>query len=146
VLRTSQRLRAVGALCRNAAKRCSTWSVGLLSLPLSALRPCYGWRDATLVSVESMSHTWFVTFEVQRRGVLPERRSPRATATFKTEAEARSFARTKLNKRLAVHAGTINPHLPRRIIPLKGIPSWFEVGQEQEADQSDNQRTRLGRV
>ena len=86
-----------------------------------------------------MSHTWFVTFEVQRRGVLPERRSPRATVTFETEAKAKSFARTKLNEGLAVHAGTINPHLPRQIIPLKGIPSWLEVGEEREFAQSDDQ-------
>ena len=82
-----------------------------------------------------MSHAWFVTFEVQRRGVLPERRSPRATVTFETEAEAKGFARTKLNEGLVVHAGTINPHLPRRIIPLRGIPSWLEVGQIRKSDQ-----------
>jgi hypothetical protein len=86
-----------------------------------------------------MSHSWFVTFEVQRRGVLPERRSPRATVTFETEAEAKSFARMKLDDGLAVHAGTINPHLPRQIIPLEGIPSWLEVGEERESDQSDDQ-------
>jgi hypothetical protein len=57
--------------------------------------------------------------------------------TFETEAEAKSFARTKLNEGLSVHAGTINPHLPRRIIPSKGIPSWIEVGQEQKFDRSD---------
>ena len=59
-----------------------------------------GWSTPSLE--ESMSHTWFVTFEVQRRGVLPERRSPRATVTFETEAEAKGFARTKLNEGLVM--------------------------------------------
>jgi hypothetical protein len=59
--------------------------------------------------------------------------------TFKTEAEAKSFAHKKLNEGLVVHAGTINPHLPRRIIPSKGLPSWLEVGQEREYDQLDDQ-------
>jgi hypothetical protein len=51
--------------------------------------------------------------------------------TFETEAEAKGFARTKLNEGLVIYAGTINPHLPRRVIPSRGISFWLEVGQEQ---------------
>jgi hypothetical protein len=74
-----------------------------------------------------MSHTWFVSFEVQGRGVLLERPGPRATVTFETESEAKGFARTKLNEGRVIYAGTINPHLPRRVVPSKGISSWLEV-------------------
>jgi hypothetical protein len=43
------------------------------------------------------------------------------TRTFATEIEAKQFARVKLDEGLAVYAGTINPHLPKRIIPSGGI-------------------------
>ena len=79
-----------------------------------------------------MPYTWYVTFEVQKRGVLPRRRSPRATRRFETEKEARDFARAKLNEGLTVYAGTINPHLPRQLIPSKRIPSWLEQAEGQE--------------
>nr|WP_246785448.1 hypothetical protein [Bradyrhizobium sp. cir1] len=72
-----------------------------------------------------MVPNWYVTFEVRKRGVLPRQRSPRETKTFATEAEARLFARAKLDEGLAVFAGTINPHLPRRLIPAAGIAAWL---------------------
>jgi len=56
----------------------------------------------------AMSPTWYVTFEVQRRGVLPRQRSPRETKTFATEHEAKLFARAKRDEGLSVFAGTIN--------------------------------------
>ena len=73
-----------------------------------------------------MNHIWFVTFEVPRRGTLIERRSPRATCTFATEAEAKEFARVKFEEGLIVTAGTIIPHLPRQAIPSSGIAAWIE--------------------
>jgi len=73
-----------------------------------------------------MKHTWYVTFEVPRSGTLVQRRNPRLTDTFDTEAEARDFARTKFDAGLIVTAGTINPHLPRRAIPSEEIPVWLE--------------------
>jgi hypothetical protein len=79
-----------------------------------------------------MPYTWYVTFEVQKRGVLPRRRSPRATRRFETETEAKDFARARFNEGLVVYVGTINPHLPRRLIPSKSIPSWLGQAEEQE--------------
>jgi hypothetical protein len=73
-----------------------------------------------------MPYSWYVTFEVQKRGVLLRRRSPRATETFETEEQAREFARAKFNEGLMVHAGTVNPYLPRRTIPLSDIPGWLD--------------------
>ena len=57
---------------------------------------------------------WYVTFEVRKRGILPKQRSPREARTFVTEAEAKAFARSKLDEGLTVYAGTINPHTPKR--------------------------------
>ena len=76
-----------------------------------------------------MPHTWYVTFEAQKRGTLPKRRSPRETRTFQSEADAKAFAKVKFDEGLTVYAGTINPFLPRRLIPSSDIPSWIEQGQ-----------------
>jgi hypothetical protein len=81
-----------------------------------------------------MTYTWYVTFEVHKRGTLLRRRSPRATRTFETEKEAREFAREKFNEGLIVHAGTINPHLPRRTVPSSDIPTWLD-GEREQPDQ-----------
>jgi hypothetical protein len=72
-----------------------------------------------------MIPTWYVTFEIRQRGVLPRQRSPRETRTFATEDEAKSFARAKLHEGLSVFAGTINPHVPRRVIPAPAIHAWL---------------------
>lgn len=73
-----------------------------------------------------MPDTWYVTFEVRRRGVLPKRRSPRVTRRFGTEAEARRFAKAKFYEGLVVFAGTINPHAPKQLITPGNIPLWVD--------------------
>jgi hypothetical protein len=76
------------------------------------------------VAVES---TWYVTFEIRKRGQLPRKeRSPRETRTFATEAQAKTFARTKLEEGLVVFAGTINPHFPQRLILSHDVANWVE--------------------
>ncbi|RXT44266.1 hypothetical protein [Bradyrhizobium betae] len=76
-----------------------------------------------------MIATWYVTFEIRKRGLLVRQRSPRETKTFATEGDAKLFARAKLDEGLAVFAGTINPHLPRRVIPASCIAAWLAEGQ-----------------
>jgi hypothetical protein len=76
-----------------------------------------------------MQDTWYVTFEPQKRGTLPKPRCPRRTATFATEAEAREFARARFEEGLRVFAGTINPHLPRQLIPAEAIVQWLMAEQ-----------------
>jgi hypothetical protein len=71
---------------------------------------------------------WYVTFEVRKRGILPRQRSPRETRTFVTEADAKAFARSKLEEGLTVYAGTINPHTPKRLVPSSEIYSWLVDG------------------
>ncbi|MGY8682134.1 hypothetical protein Q2941_30820 [Bradyrhizobium sp. UFLA05-153] len=88
-----------------------------------------------------MQPTWYVTFESRKTGLLPKRRSPRETRTFATEAEAKMFARAKLEDGLIVFAGTINPHSPRRLIPSNGVHLWLAESQEdstQRAAPSDD--------
>ncbi|MCP3461781.1 hypothetical protein NLN62_16010 [Bradyrhizobium sp. CCGUVB23] len=72
-----------------------------------------------------MTPTWYVTFEIPRRGILPKQRSPRETRTFTTEAEAKAFARLKLAEGQSLFAGTINPHLPKQLIPSSRIYAWL---------------------
>ena len=72
-----------------------------------------------------MTPTWYVTFEILRRGTLIRRRRPRSTRTFATEAEARVFARIKFDEGLVVTAGTIIPYLPRQAIPSNRILAWL---------------------
>ncbi len=79
-----------------------------------------------------MNHTWYVTFEVPRSGTLVQRRNPRLTKAFDTEAEARDFARTKFDGGLILSAGSLNPHLPKRAIPPVEILVWLESGQAPE--------------
>ena len=73
--------------------------------------------------------TWYVTFEVPRNGTLVQRRNPRLTKTFNTEAEAREFARMKFDGGLILTAGTLNPQLPRKAIPSVEISVWLKFGQ-----------------
>jgi hypothetical protein len=80
-----------------------------------------------------MPDTWYVTFEPHKRGTLPRPRCPRQTATFATETEARQFARARLEEGLTVFAGTINPHLPRQLIPAEGIVRWLAEDSGSEA-------------
>jgi hypothetical protein len=85
-----------------------------------------------------MNHTWYVTFEVPRTGTLVQRRNPRLTKTFETEAEARDFARSKFDGGLIVTAGTINPYLPRRAIPSEEIPAWLESASIQDSSEGED--------
>lgn len=52
------------------------------------------------------------------------------TRMFESESEAKQFARAKFDEGLTVYAGTVNPYLPRRLIPSDGIPAWLECAQE----------------
>jgi hypothetical protein len=81
--------------------------------------------------VQLLAPTWYVTFEIRKRGLLSKKeRSPRETRTFATEAEAKMFARVKLDNGLVVFAGTINPHLPKRLILSNSIANWLEEPSE----------------
>jgi hypothetical protein len=64
--------------------------------------------------------TWYVSFE------LPRGKGNFAEATIPNEREARKFARAKLADTPNVPAGTLNPHLPERMIAAMQILEWLE--------------------
>ena len=106
--------------------------------PLVQLYPCDGSTTSKAVCLRhcpehvllDAMRTWYVTYELNKRGLLKRRRHPRATRTFETEMEAKHFAREKLDEGLIVFAGTINPTSPRQLIPSTDISSWIENAQK----------------
>jgi len=71
--------------------------------------------------------TWYVSFELPRGN----RKHARATETFPNEREAKKFASAKLADTQHVTAGTLNPHLPKRIASAQML-EWLE-----ETDEDD---------
>ena len=59
------------------------------------------------------------------------------TKTFENEFEAKNFARARFDEGLMVHAGTINPHLPRQLISSRNIVSWLQDQQGQDGTKPD---------
>ena len=76
--------------------------------------------------------TWYVSFEPIK---LPtgKRAFSRATETFRSELEAKDFARQKLTETQSVSAGTLNPHLPKRVISTAQIIEWLEEPSDTDA-------------
>ena len=66
--------------------------------------------------------TWYVSFELPRG----KQKHARATETFRSELEAKKFARAKLVDTPNVSAGTLNPHLPKRTIAPTQMLEWLE--------------------
>jgi hypothetical protein len=69
--------------------------------------------------------TWYVSFEQKR--ISPAKRAfTRATETFRSELEAKEFAKQKLADTQNVSAGTLNPHLPKRVISSAQMSQWLD--------------------
>jgi hypothetical protein len=123
--------------------------VGLLPLPFSALRPCYGWGDAlddryamrtyrttngrvgvkfSIMARRIVTDHWFVSVEALRRGRLAPWTPRRETKTFPTEAKAKQYAKEMLSDSHKIIAGTLlNGYQPvRRIIPASELSRWIE--------------------
>ena len=92
-------------------------------------------KSVSILTGKWMARTWYVTFEAQKRGILPRRRSPRVTSTFDTEMEAKEFARQKVSEGLAVYAGTINPYVPKQLISASRVSTWLDDAQEPDSAQ-----------
>jgi hypothetical protein len=82
-------------------------------------------RAASSLLVSSMPKCpkaiWYVSFDD-----FTSRRRVRSVQAFKSESEAKQFAREALASGKAVYAGTINPHEPRRLIPPEQIDEWLK--------------------
>ena len=73
----------------------------------------------------SPQDTWYVSFEQKR--ISPAKRAfSRATETFSSELKAKEFAKQKLADTQNVTAGTLNPHLPKRVISSAQMIQWLE--------------------
>lgn len=76
-----------------------------------------------MISIPQM--TWYVSYVAS--GDVSGERAYRATKTFASEREARTFARRRFeagDKTLV--AGTLNPVTPKRVVPSSAIPDWLD--------------------
>jgi len=69
--------------------------------------------------------TWYVSFNPLKL-LTGKRAFSRATETFRSELEAKGFARQKLAETQNVSAGTLNPYQPKRVISSAQIELWLE--------------------
>jgi hypothetical protein len=70
---------------------------------------------------------WYVSYVAS--GDISGERAYRATRTFASEREAKSFAKARFDagdKTLV--AGTLNPVAPKRVVPSSAIPDWLDQG------------------
>ncbi len=72
---------------------------------------------------------WYVAFGPDK-SVKSDNRAvsnPRTTKTFKSELDAKLFAREILAKGWTATAGTLNPHQPKRTIAASQIEDWVDT-------------------
>ena len=68
---------------------------------------------------------WYVSYVAS--GDASGDRVRRATKTFASEREAKSFAQAKFEAGdKALVAGTLNPETPKRVISSSAIPDWLD--------------------
>lgn len=77
-----------------------------------------------------IANHWYVSIEGPNEWRPNSSRAPapRLSKSFQTENEAKQFAREMLFKGLKVIAGTMNSHLPRRLIVTPEIERWIDEG------------------
>jgi hypothetical protein len=67
----------------------------------------------------ALAKKWYVSF------VIVGRKAKRTAKTFETENQAKAFALNILaTGPVAISAGTLNPHLPKRTISPVGAKMW----------------------
>lgn len=90
---------------------------------------CYG---QLAMAPKATTARWFVSLE--KAGSKGKRRFARQSNTFEDESHAKVFARLKVEQGFLVTAGTINPVLPRRLIPSDSILLWLNEGSDSDWD------------
>jgi hypothetical protein len=78
--------------------------------------------------------TWYVSYEPKERPT-GKYRPLRTADTFRTEQEAKAFARTKLADGLNINAGTLNPHSPKRTISSAQLLDWLDEPDDESSKQ-----------
>jgi len=72
-----------------------------------------------------VQNTWYVSYRLRERPPNKDY-SCRMSEPFPNEAAAKNFARSILAEARLVTAGTLNPHLPKRVIVPARITQWLE--------------------
>jgi len=82
-----------------------------------------------------IANQWYVSIDrpIQWRPTSSRASSPRESKSFPTEIEAKQFARAMLSDGFKVMAGTMNPHLPRRLIVASEIDRWIEATEKADS-------------
>jgi hypothetical protein len=70
---------------------------------------------------------WYVSYFTHGDPTLngANRKYARATRSFKTEADAKLFARKIVENGWTASAGTLNPHLPKKIVSPNRVLDWI---------------------
>ena len=74
--------------------------------------------------------TWYVAFGPDKAVKTDDRATSavRSTRTFKSEVDAKLFARQILAKGWCATAGTLNPHQPKQVVGPAQIERWADPG------------------
>jgi hypothetical protein len=84
--------------------------------------------------------TWYISFELPSDPASWDRRPySRNTSTFRSEIDAKNFAKARLSDSRSVNAGTLNPYLPKRVITSTQIYEWVEDPVDQKTVEDANQ-------
>ena len=72
---------------------------------------------------------WYVAFGPDKtvKSDTPAVGPARTTKTFKSEIDAKVFAREIVAKGWTATAGTLNPHQPKRTIAASQIEQWIDL-------------------
>jgi hypothetical protein len=84
----------------------------------------------------SEPNRWYVSYTVKSDRI--PRRSARMTRTFDTEEHAKLFAREIATHSLRLTAGTINPHLPKKVIAATDVAHWMETARSRQSETKSN--------
>jgi len=73
-----------------------------------------------------LTNCWYVSCVSPSEWHAESERTSRSrkTKAFQNEREAKRFAKSMLSEGLEVTAGTLNPHLPKRVITASEIDQW----------------------
>jgi hypothetical protein len=79
--------------------------------------------------------TWYVCYQ-PRDPYRGPKECRRHSETFSNELEAKVFAKSRLADARKITAGTINPHLPKRVIGSAQIIEWLNEENDASAARS----------
>ncbi len=76
--------------------------------------------------VKKIPNIWYVSVHIPHKEKT--RHYSRRSRTFTSEADAKQFAAAEIATGIEVSAGTINPHVPKRVIGPSEVKKWLAEG------------------